>query len=344
MATLPLVLHISNERAPMSHACGFLDAFGRLADQGLLRHTWTIPAVDPADVGRITRTPVCLLRPDLVFVQTPQHYAWRRKEVGTLLRSLGSPRVVVWEGGAWGGLRRLQASSAMWLRHADVVYSVAMGPQERLLHRRGARRVRYVPHVAPLRFVQAADDVPVPRGLVLMGTRPTHGGIELVCDDRERRVLARELARLCPKALTVYGRGWFGPHARGPLPYDGQLNAIQGALVTAGWNRHRSHPGFYSDQLPIALCAGRVHISSRQPGLEWLPGADHGLHLADTPREAAALARDLLRADPADLRARAARGRAWARAHLTETHALRHMLAPFVPGVEAPSGPWADFG
>ncbi|MFG2332759.1 hypothetical protein ACGFMM_24445 [Streptomyces sp. NPDC048604] len=340
MSGPPLVLHVSNELPPVSPDYGFLRAFRELSAEGVLRHVWFAPAAAPGRIAEVAAG----VRPDLVFVQSPQPHRWTRRAVGALLRRLGSPPVVVWEGDAWGGRKRLRTRNLAWLRHAETVYTVAAGPQAELLHRASRRPVRYVPHVAPLCFAGSADEGPAPRGVAMLGSLLTFCGVELIADDGERALLARELVRRRvggPEGeFSVYGRGWRGPHARGAVPYDDQVVVMRRALVTVGWDRFRRYPGYFSDRLPIALCAARVHVTSRQPDLDWLPGAESGLHLADTPREAADRVRDLLRADPGRLLADGARGHAWARAHLTELHALRYMLSAHLP-VSAPrSGPW----
>lgn len=337
MASPPLVLHVSNEHPPVSPDYGFLRAFRELSAGGVLRHEWIAPAAAPERIAGLTAG----ARPDLVFVQSPQPHRWTEREVAGLLRGLGSPPVVVWEGDAWGGRKRLRAQNVAWFRHADTVYSVALGAQAELLRRAGRRPVRYVPNVAPLCFAEAPEEPGLPRGVALVGSRLTYFGIELIADDRERTRLAAKLSRLPSCELSVYGRGWRGPHARGPVPYDDQLGAMRRALITVGWDRFRGYSGYYSDRLPIALCAGRVHVASRQPDLDWLAGGPKdGLHLMDSPREAAERVRDLIAAGPERLLADGAGGRAWVRTHLTELHALRHMLAHHLPVPAPRSGPW----
>ena len=62
----------------------------------------------------------------------------------------------------------------------------------------------------------------------------------------------------------------------------------------------------------------------------------------ETPAQAADRVRELLTEEPQSLLASAGRMRAWVLDHLAETHALRHMLAPFL-GFSPPTGPWARF-
>ncbi|WP_327354646.1 glycosyltransferase family protein [Streptomyces sp. NBC_01304] len=338
MADPPLVLQISNEDRDYGEDNAFVRGFTELAREGVLRHVGVLPAAEPGRLAHLSSH----LRPDLVLVHTPQPLPWTAHEVAPLLRNLGSPPLVVWEGDAWGGRGKpLRERNVAWMRSAEAVFSVAHGPQAELLRKASGRPVHYVPNTVPLAFA-APEAQPVrPEGVALLGARMTYCGIELIRDDRERTELVRRLAATVP-GFSVYGKRWRGPYARGPVPYFEQQAAMRRALVTVGWNRYRGYPGFFSDRLPIAMASGRVHVSSRHPDLDWLPGPDDGLHLLDSPAEAADCVRALLTEDPRLLLDRAARMRRWVLDHLTETHALRHMLAPFLPAAP-PAGPWTGF-
>ncbi|WP_436843914.1 glycosyltransferase family protein [Streptomyces sioyaensis] len=209
-----------------------------------------------------------------------------------------------------------------------------------MLRQACGRPVQYVPHVAPLHLLTPTREAQQnPVGVTLIGKRLTYFGIELLPNDRERATLVRGLQAL-GENLSIYGRGWRGPHAHGPVPFSEQLRLMQSSLITVGWDRYREHFGYFSDRLPIAMCAGRVHVTSRQPGLEWLPGPDQGLHLAQTPREAVELVRVLMDSDPSELVARANEMSQWARTRLTETQALLYMLCKYLPLPRPPAVPW----
>ncbi|MFE9567326.1 hypothetical protein ACFYMW_02340 [Streptomyces sp. NPDC006692] len=309
----PLVLHIGNERGPLGPHTRFGAAFASLAADGLLRYACVTPGTGqplPADV-----------RPCAVFVQSPQPRPWRRRDVLGWLGAIGAPPVVVWEGETWSGLSRPpRERNLVWMRCAEEIYSVAMGPQAALLQRAARRPVHYVPHTVPQPFLDEPAH-PEPSGVALIAGR-----------GREHRLLARELRGLL---------------AGDPMPYRPEHpespGALRRALVTVGWHRHRHHAGYFCERLPLALGAGRAHVGPRRPGLEWLPGPEHGLHLVDTPRQAADRVRELLRQDPAELLRRAAGLRTWATARLTERHALQHMLRAYVPLPAPPSDPWEGF-
>ncbi|MFC9247428.1 hypothetical protein ACFT7S_26530 [Streptomyces sp. NPDC057136] len=332
----PLVLHISNEPAPFGPHTGFARGFAGLVEEGLLRYVCVVPAAGDE---------LPALRPELVFVQSPQSYPWTKRQVREWLRTAGDPPVSVWDGDAWGGpTKPLRERNLVWMRCAQEVFSVAVGKQAVMLRRACGRPVRYVPNVAPLHLLGPDAECgpgPARGGVTMVGKRLTYFGVELIPDDRERALLVKELHKVPGSRLSVYGKGWRGPYARGPVPFAEQMAVMRRALITAGWNRYRGYTGYFSDRLPIAMCAGRVHVTSRQPALEWLPGPDRGLHLMGTPRAAAERVRELLRRDPAELLAQGRRMSEWARARLTERQALLHMLSPYIPLPAPPTDPWA---
>ncbi|MDG4866076.1 glycosyltransferase, partial [Streptomyces sp. T-3] len=131
--------------------------------------------------------------------------------------------------------------------------------------------------------------------------------------------------------------------ALGPVPYERQTEALRRGRIAVGWDHFHHYAGFYSDRLPISWHSGRPLVNSRQPDLNWLPGPDHGLHLAATPADAVRTVRDLLAADPEALHAAALRGRAWVRERLTDREALLHMLGFLMPLPAPPADPWQAF-
>jgi hypothetical protein len=344
------VLHVSNQAA-----CGpnteFTRAFARLAAEGLLVHVPVAAQALLRDADRDTalrrlRRTARDIAPDLVFVQSPHAFPWTAEAVGALLSHIGSPPVVYWEGDAWGGRKQLGRSSAAWLSHADHVFSVAVGEQAALLGRYARTAVRYVPHVLPSHLIDAdGESVPelgqATQDVAHIGSCYVRLGIlERVDGARERLRLTRRLCALPNCRVALYGHGWRGPAARGPVAYHRQPAALRDARISVGWDHYRRYPGYFSDRLPISMYAGRVHVSSRPPGVGWLPGRDSGLHLVDSPAEAVDRVRELLLGDPEELHAAGLRAHRWTRDRLTDLHALQYMLGGELVLPAPPKDPW----
>ncbi|WP_158690691.1 glycosyltransferase [Streptomyces sp. 142MFCol3.1] len=344
----PVVLHLNNENA-LTPRSRFTGAFRRLQADGHLHHVPTAPRAllhnGPRAALAALREVVLDARPDVVFVQSPHGFPFTEQDVAQLLRSAGSPTVVYQEGDAWGGNKQLPASSRAWLRAADAVFSVAAGAQLAMLANIAGRPVRYVPHTLPLDCFPE-QDCPAPPGegavfdVVTIGNSVMRARLlPRLPGARERAQVVRGLGQLDCR-LGVFGAGWHGPHARGPLPFERQIAVLRCARMSAGWDHYGRYPGYFSDRLPISGAAGRVHVGQARPGLEWLPGTADGLHLVSAPRDVAQRVRELLATEQAVLDAAGERLRRWVRARLTDLQSLQFMLGEFLALPAPPADPW----
>ncbi|WP_199551726.1 hypothetical protein [Streptomyces sp. N35] len=343
----PTVLHLTNDTHPELRL-SFGEAFRALAAEGRLTHVPLAPLALP-DTGREPALAELLriaeeARPELLFVQSPSRFPWTGEEVAALLRRLGSPTVVLWEGDAWGGHKPVTRSLAAWLAHADTVFSVAVGAQARLFGRYTRRPVRYIAQTVPERL-WTDDPVPPPEHteydvLHIGGRYLRLGFVERVDGARQRDRLVRSLQRLPGCRFATHGSGWRGRGALGPLCFEEQIHALRGARMSVGWDHYQGYAGFFSNRLPISMFAGRPHVAARPAETSWLPGPEFGLHLVDTPAQAVARVAELLGADPAELHAAGLAGHAWVRDRLTNLNALRHMLCPHLDVPAPPADPW----
>jgi hypothetical protein len=348
--TAPVVLHLSNQ-----HTCnpqeGYNRAFGRLNDDGLLVHVPIAPYAllrdrDTESAFRELRRIAREAAPDLIFVRSPQTFPWTAADVRKLLNDVGSPRVVFHEGDAWGGRKPVLKRTMAWLAHADAVFSVAVGEQATLLGQHTRSPVRYSPNMLSNQLVDE-DTGPVPDieqstvEVAHVGNCYVRFGVfERVVGARDRLRLIRGLRSVPDCRVALYGRGWRGAAARGPVPFDRTTAALRHARITVGWDHYHHYTGYFSNRLPVSMYAGRVHVSSRPPGVGWLPGPEGGLHLVDTPREGIDRVRDLLRCDPRELHTAGLRARNWVRERLTNLHALLYMLGGDLALPAPPENPW----
>lgn len=345
----PVVLHLNNE-LELTRRSRFTGAFRRLQAEGHLGHVPAAPRAALLGGGRRAaldslEKAVLDSRPDIVFVQSPHGFPFSYEEIARLLRLAGSPLVVYQEGDAWGGNKRLPESSRSWLRVADAVFSVAGGAQLAMLQRIARKPVRYVPHTLPLDCFPEQDR-PAPPGdaavfdVVTIGNSVVRARVlPRLPGAGERARVVRGLGRLGCR-LGVFGSGWHGPHARGPLPFERQIAVLRSARMSVGWDHYGRYPGYFSDRLPISGAAGRVHVSQRRPGMEWLPGPQDGLHLMPTPRDVVDRVAELLHEEQHELDSAGERLRRWVRSRLTDLHSVQFMLGGFLPLPSPPADPW----
>jgi hypothetical protein len=342
---------ITNELADGTEY-GLRDEFARLHDSGVLE---AYEAVAPGALARagagwaevVSRAAetVARLQPTIVLVLSPKAGAWTTADVVRVLAPVPSAAVAYWEGDPWGRRHRPMASMVPWLRATDQVFSVALGEQYDVLRAAGARRVRFVPHTyCHVQFADAERTWARPedgRLVVMVASRAGRvPGFSSVPGSRARWTLVRLASRRFGPDFRVYGRGWHGSSAAGFLPFEMQTNTIRSAAVSVNWDHYPRHAAYASDRLPNSLVAGRPHVTTRHPEMEWLPGEESGLFLADTPAEVVDAAAHVCGlAD--DMRADLGRAaHAWVKDRLSDRQAARYLLSESGgPQVELPE-PW----
>jgi len=137
---------------------------------------------------------------------------------------------------------------------------------------------------------------------------------------------------------AIYGRGWGGPGAAGPVPFDEQQGRIRGAWVSANWDHFAGESKYHSDRLPISLAAGSVHATTNHPGFDDLFPAHvrRSMLLGDSPRSLlAAIVGHLRDTTPADRLEMMANAQDYAWANLRYDDQLVEMLNSVGAGIDA---------
>jgi hypothetical protein len=165
------------------------------------------------------------------------------------------------------------------------------------------------------------------------------GFLERVDGARDRLRVGQGQRSLPDCRVALYGNGWRGREARGPIPFDQQTAVRRDARITVGWDHYQRYAGYFSNRLPIGMYSGRVHVSSRPPVVGRLPGPDSGLHPVETPARAVDRVRKLLR-DSRELHAERLRAHRWTRDRLTDRHAPLYMLGGELALPTPPEDPW----
>jgi hypothetical protein len=292
-------------------------------------------------------------RPNVVMVLSPSRLPLDSAWVTEFLATSGNPLVVYWEGDAWHRWRKpVNSLMRSWLAASDVVFSVAGRPQTSLFRRYGARDVRFAPstycHVkfAAGEQLGPSDDHAPKYDAVIVGNRWAHLGLVSRLDGASARArLVRRLERDGRLRLAVYGSGWRGRAAKGVLPFAQSVDAVREALVSANWDHFPRHESFVSDRLPTSLLAGRVHVATAHPGLEWLPGESEGLFLEPSVSAVVKRVQELLRRPVPELIELGSSAHEWVKHRLSDREGARFMLAAVDERLLAglPQDPWRRF-
>jgi hypothetical protein len=344
------LLMVTNERA-VGMEPGFREVYSRMAQTGQIA---SFAAVAPAATSLSEGPEVAdeemystleSMRPNVVLVLSPHALGYTARRVSDWLAAAGRPILLYWEGDAWHRWAKPPTvSMRSWLSAADVVFSVAGAPQGALLKRQGARDVRFIPHTyCHVQFAQAELALPVgdviPYEAVLIGARVAHLGLlSRVPGAAGRASLERRLRR-AGRQVAVYGEGW---KAASLVPYDRQIEAIRQALISLNWDHFPNHHAYASDRLPISLLAGRAHVTTAHPGLQWLPGPEVGLFLERSVGAVVRRVEHLAAMPREEVLALGEAAHNWVKHRLSDREAGRFMLAAVDSAFldDIPADPW----
>ena len=139
-----------------------------------------------------------------------------------------------------------------------------------------------------------------------------------------RRQLAARFTSRFGSRFAVFGSGWTGPSAHGPVPYAGQAEVYGRSAAVLGCNNLYAKYSF-SDRLPIALQSGRPLIHEFVEGAQEVFGVDSGVRWFRSIEEALHLTEEILN-NPEQALVQAERARLLAEDRFTTYDALGYMI------------------
>lgn len=157
-------------------------------------------------------------------------------------------------------------------KFADVVFTVGAGVFADNFRRAGAVDVRWAPHVfEPDRYpVKRIDDSPRRDfDFVMVANRntPRFRGLP---NWRDRIDFVEYMQDRFGSRFAVFGKGWSGPSALGPVEFGDQAKAARRGWITVNWDHYAKEPKYFSNRLPISLAAGTAHATCWHAGYDEL--------------------------------------------------------------------------
>jgi hypothetical protein len=157
-------------------------------------------------------------------------------------------------------------------RASDVVFTVGSGVFADNFRRGGASDVRWASHVfEPERYRHSPVSAEKTRDydvvVVANRNRPRFRGHP---NWRDRIDFVTHLQSRFGERLAIFGKGWTGVGAMGPVDTSVQDQAIRSAWVSANWDHYANEPDYFSNRLPISLAAGSIHATTHHPGYDKL--------------------------------------------------------------------------
>lgn len=348
---LRVVVLTNEQEGPLA---GHQDAYSLLEASGEVESVdWISPKSIAASKGhgealRALVEIVDVSRPDVVVALTPSGFAYPDDWFQAVRTSPSHPRLVYWEGDAWSRWSKPPTPDVRaWWRHADVVFSVALGAQRTLIERHGAHDVRFIPQTYDhIRYaLQEAEEPPTSADssdVVVIGNHWGSRYFSRLRGGRQRMRLVRTLQDDERVPLALYGQNWTGRGARGPLPFAEQAAAAREGLLTANWDYFPTHAAYTSNRLAILLIAGRAHVNTRHPAMDWLPGPEAGLFLEPTVDAVVGRVRELLARPREEVLELGLAAHRWIRHRLSDREMARYVLGAVDPRLleSLPADPW----
>lgn len=326
------VLVVLNEAVPLE-AIDWYRALGRLQSQGRIE-AWS---VYPFLARRVAGLGESEMMREIVTASADlgatvvlwAHFSGAEVSDASMARmrpDAGGVAHGYWDGDGYHFYRHPFPREALRLcAKCDAVFVNAGGYIARLLRTHGCRDVRYVPSTGderftaqPLRTVYDLDVAMIGsciRRRLPLGTYP--GNVV-------RRRLVSAFSKRYGSRFGVFGSGWSGPNAMGPVQFASQSEVYGRALVALG-NNNLFAPYCFSNRLPIAMQSGRPLVYNTDEGYEEVFGADPGVHWFGSVDDALRLT-DALLADPEAALADAEKARRLAEDRFTTYHSLGYMI------------------
>lgn len=201
-------------------------------------------------------------------------------------------------------------------RLADIVFSTQMGKAADLMLKLGAKNVVYTPNsLCPARFTNHAIDIATHRfdfDVVMVGSRNGLLGKNIFSRHTvramERTRMVKALCNHFGKRFGLFGRGWDGLASnQGPAPFNDQQKYFQRGRVLVGGNPYSFSDYYSSNRVFFEIASGVPTVELRVNRLDKVLREGDQIYFADDIDGVIAKCEELLKQDPVELYAKAAR-------------------------------------
>jgi hypothetical protein len=272
------ILYIPNE-AGAFRQIGFRRPFANLINAGLIAEVsvfslqWRIlDGGDPEQHRQDLIKHVREFKPNLILMQHLGSTGLRDKHFQAM-RVSSNFELIYHEADPYSRfLHPLPNAARAAGRSSDVVFTVGSGVFSDNFRRGGSSDVRWASSVfEPERFALEAVNQSGERDhdIVVVANR-LHPRLRGLPNWRDRIAFVEHLQQRFGDRLAIYGNGWTGVGAMGPVDFSRQNDAIRSAWISANWDHFAKEPSYFSNRLPISLASGSIHATTRHPGYERL--------------------------------------------------------------------------
>lgn len=271
---LKRIFYVPNESGD-ERQFGIRRAFSDLLRTGILEEVevfslqWRIRnSGSPEDHRQDLIRAVRRFRPDILFMQHLGGTGLRARHFAAM-RVKGNFSLLYYEGDPFTRIvHPLPSEARLAGKLADVVYTVGSGTFMANFRAAGSQNVKWEPSAFdPGRYgrIIPLDPAAKPYDVAMIANRnrPRLRGLP---NWRDRIEFVEYMQSRFGDRFAIFGRGWVGPTAKGPIDYSQQGRILRSAWVSTNWDHFASEPMYFSDRLAISLAEASVHATTRHPG------------------------------------------------------------------------------
>jgi hypothetical protein len=287
---------------------------------------------------------------DVVFLWSPRDFPSSREKFEAITDVIAGRPIFYWEGDPWvsRGLKSWTEPMKWWANESKVIFSVAKDPHMAIIKSCSNAQVFVVPQTyCHIQFAGQEKDSPenlTNSKSVLMIANQT-AKIPFIYGtpgSGVRFLAALSLKYTLKEDFFLFGRGWPGSIASGTVSYRDQAKKIREFSISTNWDNFTNHESYASDRLPISMIAGRVHVTSAHPGLDFYGNESLGVYKVNSILGLHNRIFQLRSEDPKVLSERGRAGFEWVRDRLSHRQAAQFMFSKMTSKVPAPSFfPWS---
>jgi hypothetical protein len=347
------ILILTNSPSPQYHA-GQLNGFELLVDSREIESVDSVSHVENYDKSSSFNRVLSALKHikfDVVMIWTPKYFPSNRSQFDQLLSIIGKRPILYYEGDAWGhSLSKKPVSLQMkwWLEVSDRIFTTTSLSKNSNLGKYSSKKITFMPNTYCHFYFSECEKFLPPKyyknEICLIGNNTSRLPMISGLPGSSRRLeLAARLKISSNLDSQIFGSGWPFGWSKGPIEYGDQGDTIRSHRISLNWDHYPNHVDYSSDRLPISLIAGRPHITTRHPGMSWVPGEEIGLFQVGSPREGIEKVQELLQLDPEITWDMGLEAFKWSRFRMSHRAAARFIISSFDDSVKKIAQlPWAN--
>jgi len=351
----PRVLLLTNESKP-GDASGQINGFELLVSSGEIRScnsTSHIEGYDKFPAHERVMNALTNFDYDVVVLWTPKVFPSDLTKFEEIINKINGRPVLYWEGDPWSSNKKPKITIQMswWMSHSSIVFSTVSQPHVDLFKQAGAKHVSFCPNTyCHIKFAEQEIEPPpkLETGYkadvcVIASNTSRIPGVSGLPGNMQRWELVTRLRFDTDLTSNLFGRNWPRNWSMGYLPYSEQAREIRRYRMSLNWDHFPEYRDYSSDRLPIALIAGRPHISTKHPGMHWAPEIENGFFQEESPKNMIVKAQQLLDLDSSQLWKIGFEAYKWARFRISHRESARYIMSQYFNHIKSPpNDPWGN--